>query len=82
VYPYRRTGFAVDLASGKYVVKVCVCVDDTDDFQTHGFDRGHDPVRISTRIKNIADTGFGIADNGAIALQRSDRKGLADNIHK
>jgi len=37
---------------------------------------------ISTRVKNIADSTISVTENGAIALKRSDGKGLADDIHK
>jgi hypothetical protein len=68
MYPNGRPGFALNFASSEYVIKVRVGVDDADNFQTHGFDRRHDAFRVAARIKNITDTGFGITDDGAIAL--------------
>jgi len=82
MYPDGSTCLGLNFTRGKNVVKVCMGVDDADDFQAHGFDRGHDAARIATRIKNIADTGLGITDDGAITLQRPYGKCLTDDIHR
>jgi hypothetical protein len=68
MYPNGRPGFALNLASGEYVIKVCVGVDDADYFQAHRIDRQQDALRVTTWIKNITDTGFGITYDGAITL--------------
>jgi hypothetical protein len=80
--PDWGTGFAVDFAGSKYVIKMGMGVDDTDDFEAHGFDRGHDALWVSARIKYVTDSGFGVTDDAAITLQRAYRKGFSDDIHR
>ena len=72
----------MNFTGGEYVIQVRMCMDDADNFQTHGLNRGQDTLCISTRVKNIADSTITVTENGAVALKRSDGEGLADDVHK
>jgi len=43
-----------------------------------GVETGHDQVGVAARVDDDGLLGNGVADDGAVALQRADGEGLTD----
>jgi len=63
------------------VIKVGMSVIDALQFYYHFLDGLHDQIWIPTGINKVAFACFCIAENGAIALQRTDWKTFVNNCH-
>lgn len=55
-----------------------VGVDDANDFQTMGVEARHDQVRVASGIDDDGFFAEGVADDGAVALERADGECFAD----
>ncbi|MNX68357.1 hypothetical protein D3C86_995290 [compost metagenome] len=60
------------------MIKVRVGVDDADHFQTEGIEASEDQFMIATRIDDDGLFRDRIANDRAVALQRADGEGFAD----
>jgi hypothetical protein len=60
------------------VIEMRVGVNNADDFQAMRIKARHDQVRITTRVDDDGFFADRVADDGAVALERADGKGFAD----
>ncbi|MNI90342.1 hypothetical protein D3C73_1478550 [compost metagenome] len=60
------------------MIEVRMGVDDAHQGQAVGLQAGEDLVRVTTRVDDDGLFGKRVADQGAVALQRPDGEGFAD----
>jgi len=61
------------------MIQVCMSVNDADHLQPQGIEPSHDQVGIAPRIDDYGLFGQRVADDRAVALQRADGEGFADD---
>ncbi|MNR07690.1 hypothetical protein D3C85_1238200 [compost metagenome] len=71
-------GHLLQLPGGEEVIKVRVGMDDAHHFQAMGVQAGEDLLRVATRVDDEGLFADRVADDGAVALQRADGEGFAD----
>ncbi|MNI68754.1 hypothetical protein D3C73_1244650 [compost metagenome] len=71
-------GFFLQLAGGQEVIEVRMGVNDADHLQAQGIEPSEDQFVIATRVDHDGLFGDRVADDRAVALQRADREGFAD----
>ncbi|MNV15765.1 hypothetical protein D3C71_1064990 [compost metagenome] len=74
----RRAGFLLELTGSQEMIEVGVGVNDADHFQPQGIETRQDQLMIATRIDDDGLFRYRIADDRAVALQRADGEGFAD----
>lgn len=60
------------------MIEMRVGVDDADHFQTVGIEARHDQIGVAARIDDDGFFSDRVADDRAVALQRADGEGFAD----
>ncbi|MNS63086.1 hypothetical protein D3C72_961720 [compost metagenome] len=73
-----RAGFLLELAGSQEMIEVRMGVNDADHFQPQGVETRQDQLMIATRIDDDGLFRYRIADDRAVALQRADGEGFAD----
>ncbi|MNF47428.1 hypothetical protein D3C84_286300 [compost metagenome] len=73
-----RAGALLHLAGGEEVVEMGMGMNDAHHLQAVLVQARHDQLRIAARIDDDGLLGQRVADDGAVALQRPDGKGFAD----
>lgn len=74
----RRSGLLLHLPGREEVIEVGMGVDDAHDLQPVGIQARHDQIGVATRIDHDGLLRQRVTDDGAVALQRPDGKGLAN----
>ncbi|MNV72513.1 hypothetical protein D3C71_1656100 [compost metagenome] len=74
----RGAGQFLEPAGGEEVIEVRMGVDDADQGQAVGLQAGEDLLRVATWIDDDGLLAEWVADQRAVALQRADGEGFAD----
>ena len=75
-----RAGLFLHLSGGEEMIKMRVGVDDADDFQAMRVETRHDQVWVATRVDDDGFFGDRVTDDRAVALQRANGEGFADEL--
>ncbi|MNE49302.1 hypothetical protein D3C80_1438100 [compost metagenome] len=71
-------GQLLELARGKKMIEVRVCMDDAHQRQAVGLQARQDLLRVTAWVDDDGFLGQRVADQRAVALQGADREGFAD----